>query len=325
MTQPSRTPVRPNLGRYGTFGLGRQEAPGTAVVPEHFLRWNGGTTPTATVDVKDDNYANASIFAMAGRAQGRKMDGKNVQFEVEHKGLVILLELLLGAPAVGGIITPTGLNYDNNMPLRPATIEANVPGAASRVVDAQFNKLSLTMQNRANFTGQADYLAVSSVDMTDPAPAVLPTADVYQFKDHFIEWNGGSANPESSSLNLEAGIAAIDAARGDQASAADFILGFERNGLLTLGGQFSVAGVPKPMLDAYRSQESFPLSWVLRKYGPLPKEGGAQPVVREVRFTIPNAQLSMMEPPMGLDRIVTPVTWKAVSLGGEAPFTVKIT
>lgn len=323
MTPPA--PVQPKLGRYGTFGIGRQTAPGAAVAPEHFLRWNGGSTPTATVDVKDDNFANASIFPMAGRAQGRKLDSKNVQFEVEHVGLVLLLELLLGGTVTGGIITPSGLNYADNMPLRPATIEANMPGSPTRVVDAQFNKLSLTMQNRANFTGQADYMAVSSGDMVDPAPAVLPIADIYQFKDHFIEWNGGSANPESSSLNLEAGIAAIDAARGDQASAADFILGFERSGLLSLGGQFGVAGVPASMLEAYRSQASFPLAWVLRKYGPVPQGGGPRPVAREIKFTVPNAQLSMMEPPMGLDRIVTPVTWKAVSLGGEVPFTVNVT
>lgn len=328
MTQASPTPptpVTPNLGRYGSFGIGRQVVPGTPVVPEHFLRYNGGSTMTPTVVVTDDNYANASIFPMAGRKQGRTMQGKNVNFEVEHKGLVLLLELALGGVVTNGVITPSGLNYDDNMPLRPATIEANIPGSPTRAVDAQFNNLQLTMNARNNFTGQAGFMAVTAEDMADPAPAVLPVADVYQFRDHFIEWDGGDVQPESSTLTLDTAIAAIDAARGNQAAAADFILGFERNGVMALTGQFSVPGVPPAMLAAYRSQETFPFAFVLRKYGPAPAGGGPRPVVKEIRIAVPNAQLSLVEPPMTLERIVTPVNWKAVSVGGEVPFTVSVT
>lgn len=77
MTGPTPpTPVKPNLGRYGSFGIGRQIVPGTAVAPEQFLRWSGGTPLTPTVVVTDDNFANASVFPMQGRQQGRTYQGK---------------------------------------------------------------------------------------------------------------------------------------------------------------------------------------------------------------------------------------------------------
>lgn len=227
--------------------------------------------------------------------------------------------LVAGTGGAPSTITPSGLNYDTNMPLRPCTIEANMPGSPTRVTDAQFHNLQLTMNARANFTGQAGFMAVSADDMADPATAVIPTANIYQYKNHFIEWNAGAVQPESSTFTLDAGIAAVDAARGNQAAASDNILGFERNGLLTLSGQFSVAGVPPAMLAAYRSQATFALNWILRKYAP-----DGTTVLKEVKLAIPAAQLSLVEPPTGLERIVTPVSWKAVSLGGEVPFTARV-
>lgn len=314
----------PNLGRFGSFGLGRQSVPGTKVVPTHFLRMNGGSSMTPTILKARDNYANASLFTMAERVQGRNFQGKSVNFEVEHTGLALLLQLILGKDIASGVITPNQLNFDNNMPLPPVTIEANIPGSPTRAVDVQFNNLQLSMNQRANFTGQAGFMGVIAEDMTDPAPAVLPVANVYQMKDHFIKYAGGEVQPEGSSLTLDVPIAPIDAARGNNPDAANFIVGFERNGPIQLGGQFSLPGVPKTLLTAFREGTFASLEWVLRKYGP-----GAQPtdpkvVVKEIKFVIPNAELNMVEPPMTLDRIVTPITWSAVSLAGEVPFTVAI-
>lgn len=318
-------PVTPNSGRFGSFGIAKQATAGTAVAPTHFLRWSGGTPPIASVDVKDDNYANASLFPLAGRAQGWKMDGKNVQFEAEHAGLVTMLELVAGANLASNVITPSWMNFGPNMPLTPVTVEANAVGAPTRVVDAQFHRLALTINDRANVTAQADYMGATSSDMTDAAAAVIPTANIYQFKDHFIKIDGIESKPESGSITFDTQIEPIDASQGHDATAADFICGFERNGPVMLEGQFSMAGVPANLLAAYRAQSTLPLEWTLRKYGALTGDPLTYPTTHEVKVVVPNAQFSLVEPPFNLERVVTPISWKAVSLAGEVPYTIEIT
>lgn len=311
--------TRPSLGRYGTFGFGRQTDPNTPVVPNRFLRYNGGSSMIANTVRARDNYANGSLQLMAERTQGVTFQGKSVTFEADHAGLTEILAIMLNAEPVAGVITPGTMNYASNMPLTPVTVEANYPGTPTQVVDAQFNNLQIQMNPRANFGATLNFQAVKAVNLDTPAAAVLPVTGIYQSRDHYISYGAGEVQPEASSITLDVPIAAIDAARGNEPTEQNYILGFERSGPLQLAGQFSMPGVPQAFLDANRNGTFAPLEWTLVKYA-----ADRVTVDREITFVVPNAEINTIDPGATLDRIVTPVTWTAVSLAGEPAFTVRI-
>lgn len=318
--------VTPNLGRYGSVGMGKQSAVGTKIPPTHFFRYNGGSPLVPTIVRTRDDYASGTLQQRPERVQGRKFEGKTLNFELDHAGLKFLFEVLCANSFAAGAqptdphtLTLIERNYDQNMPLHPVTVEAKTPVAPTRVTDVQLHKLDLTMNTRANFTGQVTMSGLGTEDMTDAAPAVLPN-DVYQFRDHCLKLGAQTYAPEASTLSLDIPVQLIDAARGCNVAEHNDGVGFERNGVIALSGQFNVAGCPPELLAAYRSglkgenPVTLALEWTLVKYDPA----NTANVLRLIKVIVPHAEINMVEPPLNMERIVTPVSWTAVSHGAPA-------
>ena len=303
---------RANLGKLGAVGVALQAVLGTFLAPTIFFKATGGSDIQPDYVWARENFKNGVLFEEASSQAGITYQGKNVQIHAHASALLLVATAMLGVP-VAGVITPSSsMNWDAKVPGNPFSAELQTPNAAVKVTDGQFIMLKISSNGRqAPFNAQVDFHAVKAEPLAETAltPVVYPADLAFTFRDVNITFNGNPATAETADITLQVAIDPLDSLNG-----SDYIDGFERgtNGT-QCSGSMTLQVVDANLQAAYTSHTRAPVVFSLKRGG------------KEFTVTIPNAEIESYTIPAGMGRIQPVVNYRAVSLAGEASFTVKAT
>ncbi|WP_407572138.1 phage tail tube protein [Deinococcus altitudinis] len=305
--------TRPNLGVLGAVGLALQTALGTFLAPTMFLKATGGSDVQPDYVWARENFKDGNLFENASTQAGITYQGKSLTAHANASGLLLVSSAMFGAPAVGGVITPLAArNWGEKAPGNPFSAELQVPNGSVKVTDGQFISLKVSSNGRAApFNAEFGFHAVKAETLAEGAltPVVYPTDTAFTFRDVTVTHNGNPATAESAEITIAVAIDPLDSLNG-----SDFIDGFERGEAGTqCTGTFTLQTVDAALKAAYTGHTRAPVVFSLKRGG------------KEFTVTIPSAELESYTIPAGMGRIQPVVNFRAVSMAGEAPFTIKAT
>lgn len=303
---------RPNLGVLGAVGIALQTALGTFVSPTMFLKATGGSDIQPDYVWARENWKDGNLFENASSQAGTTYQGKNITAHANASALLLVATGMFGEP-VSDVITPyAARNWDTNAPGRPFSAELQVPNASVKVTDGQWISLKVSSSGReAPFNAEYGFSAVKVEPLAENAitPVVYPADPAFTFSDVNITHNGNPATAESAELTLSVAIDPLESLNGSQ-----FIDGFERGEAGTqCSGTFTLQSMDANLKAAYTGHTRAPIIFSLKRGG------------KEFTVTMPTAELESYTIPSGMGRIQPVVNFRAVSLDGTAPFTIKAT
>ena len=302
--------TRPNLGVLGAVGVALQAALGTFLPPTLFFKATGGSDIQPDYVWARENFKDGNLFENASNQAGITYQGKNLTAHAHPSMLLAVSSAMFGAPTVAGLITPLAAkNWGPKAPGQPFSAELQVPNASVKVTDGQFISLKISSNGRqAPFNAEIGFHATKAEPLPEAnlTPVVYPVDPAFTFRDVLITHNGNPATAESAEITIMVNIEPLDSLNG-----SDFIDGFERGGTGTqVQGSFTLQTVDAALQAAYTNHTRSPVVFQLRRG------------TKEFTVNIPNAELESYTIPAGMGRIQPVVNFRAVTVAGEAPFTI---
>lgn len=212
MTFTANTAKR-NQGRRGHLGIAAQTEPGTYVPPTNFLRETGGSgfLPDA-LDRMSQAFRGSAFEAPADYA-GTDYQGRTVTTEATTGDLMLLAQLMYGAPDAQGVITPAdATQWADYMPLPAFSGQWYVPNAGHvQITDGQLHELTITVpeQRTELVTAQLGFHAARAVRHPEGAPIApftpaVPVIPAYSGGlgrlEHSVTVGGVAYVPDSTSV-----------------------------------------------------------------------------------------------------------------------------